>query len=147
MTQRHRKVKVANDLVFDIYYQPGPVVYHEASPHETVEYKILMNGQLVLFSPKGRNAWVCPQKMHMFRASPEHHDIAFVLMMDSLTNELFIDMCLDLEQRAGRQKKAYYQSMSQYREVSHLLWNQINDEFPKVIQGLEAALGVPEQAA
>lgn len=130
--QRYRKAKIGNEL-FEIYYHVGSVVYEKTTPAVTVEYKIQHNGKNVLASIKGKNAWVVPPGIDA------QSDLAYVLMMDALTNEMLIEMHIAEEEKRGKKSAAKVALMKGYMDVSHLWWNNICDAYPAIIEGLEKA--------
>jgi hypothetical protein len=106
-------------------------------PFFLIHYKLYHDDKKVLESRNGKLSWVIPKGIEPLS------NLMFVLMMDSLTNEFFVDMRLDEELRRGKKGSEKVVLLSRYKEHCHLLWNEVCDRYPEEIALLTATF-LPE---
>ena len=127
---------------FEIMYELSYGFKDGIEPFFMVNYHVFHNGKKVLESRGGKLSWVVPKGIEPLS------DLMFVLMMDSLTNEFFIDIRLAEEQARGKKGTEKVALLTHYKEHCHLWWNHICDRHATTIELLEKTyLPDPEQTA
>lgn len=133
-TQKHVQSRSAGH-VFDIYYEVLFAYENAIKPVYLIDYKVLHNGSVVMESSKNaKKAWVVPPDIN-----PES-DLAFFMLMDSLTSELMVSIRAEEELARGKKGKRRYEALLAYKEVCHLWMEVISLKYPELDNILQAAV-------